>query len=406
MQGHEPALHWIKDQKPNLINTLIDWSNINSGSFHPQGIERQAQAIQTLFSNLGAQLQTFALEPLRTLSDQAQLNEFPVGPLLKYSKRPHAPKQILLTGHMDTVFPEDSAFQSARLEGDKLFGPGVVDMKGGILVMYAALMALEQSPFADQIGWEIIFNPDEEIGSIGSAPYLREAAQGKDFGLIFEPAMDEHGCVVDKRKGSGKIAVAVTGVAAHAGRDFHSGINAITAMSDFILQVDQLNGQREGFTLNVGKLVGGIAENVVPEHAVARLDIRYEDVNDRQWLMNEMDKILERWKKNHKASIQIEPVFTRDPKNLNPKYQELLAQVILTGKALNQSIATKHSGGVCDGNILASAGLVNVDTLGVLGGGLHSESEFMLTDSLVTRAQLTALLLMRYAAGEWSFSHA
>ncbi len=406
MQGHEPALQWIKDQKPNLIETLIRWSNINSGSFHVEGIKAQAEAIKALFSHLGADLQTFSLEPLSTLSDQAQLNHFPIGPLLKYTKRPNAPKQILLTGHMDTVFPEDSPFQTARLEGDKLFGPGVVDMKGGILVMYAALMALEQSPFADQIGWEIIFNPDEEIGSLGSAPYLREAAQGKDFGLIFEPAMDEHGCVVDKRKGSGKIAVAVTGVAAHAGRDFHKGVNAITGLADFILQMDKLNGQREGFTLNVGKFIGGIAENVVPEHAVARLDIRYEDVNDRAWLMAHLEEALSLWKSTHKASIQVEPIFTRDPKNLNPKTQELLDQIIITGQALNQTITTKPSGGVCDGNILASAGLVNVDTLGVLGGGLHSESEFMLTESLVTRAQLTALLLMRYAAGLWSFTHA
>jgi glutamate carboxypeptidase len=403
---YKAALEWIKDQKPNLLKTLMEWSSINSGSFHVAGIERQAEAIKTLFSTLGAELQTFKLDPLRTLSDQAEILNFPVGPLLRYTKRPKARKQILLTGHMDTVFPEDSAFQTPRLEGDKLIGPGVVDMKGGILVMFAALSALEQSPYAEEIGWEIIFNPDEEIGSLGSASHLRDAAKGKDFGLIFEPAMDEHGCVVDKRKGSGKIAVAVTGIAAHAGRDFHKGINAITGLSDFLLRMDQLNGQREGFTLNVGKVIGGIAENVVPEHAVARLDVRYEDVNDRVWLMQKIDEALAEWKKLHKASIQIEPVFTRDPKNIDLRYQELLDQVILTGKALNQSIATKHSGGVCDGNILASAGLVNVDTLGVCGGGLHSEQEYMFPESLVTRAQLTALLILRYAAGEWSFQHA
>jgi glutamate carboxypeptidase len=406
MQGNFSALDWIKNQKSDLVKTLIQWSNINSGSFHVPGIERQAEAIKTLFNHLNAELKTYTLEPMRTLSDDAQILNFPVGPLLHYRKRPHAKKQILLTGHMDTVFPPECAFQTARLEGDKIFGPGVVDMKGGILVMYAALMALEQSPYADQIGWEIIFNPDEEIGSLGSAPYLKQAAQGKDFGLIFEPAMDEHGCVVDKRKGSGKIAVAVTGVAAHAGRDFHKGVNAITALSDFLLTMDKLNGQREGFTLNVGKVVGGIAENVVPEHAVARLDVRYEEIGARDWLMSYLNETVADWKKRHKATIQIEPVFTRDPKNMDKKYQQLLDQVILTGQALNQTIHTKPSGGVCDGNILASAGLVNVDTLGVLGGGLHSEQEFMLTDSLVSRAQLTALLIMRYAAGEWSFDHA
>lgn len=406
MQGHESSLQWIKDQKSDLVKTLIDWSNINSGSFHVEGVHRQARAIQALFSNLEAELQIFELEALRTLSDQGQIINFPIGPLLRYTKRPNASKQILFTGHMDTVFPPDSSFQTARLEGDKLFGPGVVDMKGGILVMYAALMALEKSSFAQDIGWEIIFNPDEEIGSLGSAPYLREAAKNKDFGLIFEPAMDEHGCVVDKRKGSGKIAVAVKGVAAHAGRDFHKGVNAIAALADFLVQVDKLNGQREGFTLNIGQVIGGIAENVVPENAVARLDIRYEEVGAREWLMKELEHILSAWKTRHKASIQIEPVFTRDPKNLNPRYEELLNQVILTGQALNQTIHTKPSGGVCDGNILASAGLVNVDTLGVLGGGLHSEQEWMFTESLVTRAQLTALLIMRYAAGEWSFINA
>jgi glutamate carboxypeptidase len=406
MQGHKSSLQWIENQKSNLIETLISWSDMNSGSFHVEGVRRQAKAVEALFNNLKAEFNTFELEPLRTLSDQGEIINFPIGPLLRYTKRPNAPKQILFTGHLDTVFPPDSSFQKARLEGDKLFGPGVVDMKGGILVMYAALMALEQSEFADQIGWEIIFNPDEEIGSLGSAPHLRDAAKGKDFGLIFEPAMDEHGCVVDKRKGSGKIAVAVKGVAAHAGRDFHKGVNAIAGLADFLLQVDNLNGQREGFTLNIGQVIGGIAENVVPENAVARLDIRYEEVGAREWLMKELDLIVAEWKKRHKATIQIEPVFTRDPKNLNPRYEELLNQVIITGQALNQTIHTKPSGGVCDGNILASAGLVNVDTLGVLGGGLHSDKEWMLTDSLVTRAQLTALLIIRYAAGEWSFVNA
>lgn len=405
MQTHEHALQWIESQKPDLIQTLLDWSNINSGSFHVAGIKRQAEAVQALFKNLDAELEIFELESLRTLSDEADILNFPMGPLLRYTKRPDAKKQILLTGHLDTVFPDDSPFQFARIEGGTMYGPGVVDMKGGILVMYAALMALEQSPHAKDIGWQIIFNPDEEIGSLGSAPFLREAAAGKDFGLIFEPAMDEQGTVVDKRKGSGKIAVGVKGVSAHAGRDFHKGVNAITALADFILRMDRLNGQREGFTLNVGKIVGGIAENAVPDSAVARLDIRYEEIEAREWLMAHIEKETEDWKKQHKATIQIEPVFTRDPKNINPRQQELLDQVVQTGARLNQSLQTKHSGGVCDGNILASAGLVNVDTLGVIGGGLHSEKEYMFTDSLVTRAQLTALLIIRYAANEWSFTH-
>lgn len=401
MMDHKQPLQWIANAQSKLIETLIEWSNINSGSYHAAGVAEQAQHLKALYAGLADSVETHAMAPHETVNGRGELDSSPVGPLLHMKKRPHAPKQILLCGHLDTVFTPEEQF-AARRDGNILHGPGVADMKGGLLVMYAALRALEESPLCENLGWEVVLNPDEEIGSYSSIEFLKKAAKDKDFGLIFEPALDDFGNCAGDRKGSGKITLVMRGVSAHAGRDFHKGANAIIAMSALLHEIHALNGQKEGLTINVGEIRGGTAINIVPDLAVARLDVRYEQPEHAIWLKAEIHKKLAVFQSHDKHSVEYYEHFERVPKPLVAGNQKLMEQIISLGKRLNQNFTHHPTGGVCDGNILWDAGLPNVDSLGVYGGHLHSHREYMLVDSLQARAELTALILLTYAAGEWS----
>src|SRR5438045_4705341 len=184
-----------------------------------------------------------------------------------------APVQLLLTGHMDTVFAADHAFQETRwLEDAVLNGPGVADMKGGIAVMLAALKAVERSPRADRIGYEVVINSDEEVGSPASAALLAQAARGKRAALTYEPAALPDGTLAGARPGSGNFTLIVRGRSAHAGRNPEDGRNALVAAADLALRLDQL--KRDGLTVNPARIEGGSPGNVVPDLAILRVNLR------------------------------------------------------------------------------------------------------------------------------------
>lgn len=402
MKDYEAPLKWLNSQKTNLVEALIDCSNINSGTLNLAGLAKQQQRLTTLFEPLDAKVEVVTPAPLEMLDNHGRVKSVEVGAILRFTKRPEATKQVLLCGHMDTVFASNSPFQKAEQMGEKIMGPGVADMKGGLMVILGALGALERYEDADKLGWEVIINADEETGSLGSAPYISKAAQGKDFGLVFEAALDEQGTLAGARKGSGKISLAVIGRSAHAGREFEKGANANIKLAEIILALHALNGKREGLTINIGKIEGGDAENMVSGHAVARIDVRYEKLEDKAWLESALQKLLTPFKQDTNYQVIEKLYFTREPKELSGKTQKLFDEVIATAKQCGQDLKYQPTGGVCDGNILAAAGLPNVDTLGVLGRHTHTMDEYMLVDSLAERAKLTAMLLMRYASGEWS----
>jgi glutamate carboxypeptidase len=336
------------------------------------------------------------------MDGMGNMKRMDLGPMLRFWKRPHAPIQVLLVGHMDTVFELDSPFQKAIRQSDnKIIGPGVSDMKGGICVMLEALKLFEKLPNASQLGWEVLINPDEEIGSIGSAPLLAERAKAHQVGLVFEPAMDEQGNLAGERKGSGKFTFVVHGHSAHAGRDFHQGRNAITLLSQIITKIDDLNGKRPGVTFNIGYVTGGGPVNVVPALAISHLNVRIQHAEDEVWVRHELESIMAKASQKEGFKIELKGQFTRKPKFLIGKTKALYDLVADVGKSLGQNISWKPSGGSSDGNNLSEAGLPNVDTLGVCGGKIHSEEEYLLVDSLVTRAQLTTAILHRLSEGKF-----
>lgn len=399
--NYQPHLDWISTQHPTMVETVQQWSRINSGSLHVAGVRRMREALQEAFSVLGGEMEVLPVAPLQSVNAQGALEETPLAEALRIRKRPDAPVKVFLGGHMDTVFPEDSPFQEPRwLDDNTLNGPGVADLKGGLVVMLTALQALERSPFAEKIGWEILFNPDEEIGSQSSAPLLEESAKRNHVGLIYEPALAD-GTLAGARKGSGNFAYVVKGRAAHAGREFDKGRNAIALLAELIQQLYALNGEREGVTLNPGKIEGGGPTNIVPDTAILRFNVRMPRPEDQQWLEEQFTRIETGFADREGFRITRHGAFTRPPKPLSEQNSRLFELLKDCGAKLGHNIAWQATGGCCDGNNMAAAGLPNIDTLGVRGGRIHSHEEFLLADSLVERAQLSALLLMRLADGEF-----
>lgn len=392
-----PWLDWIDTQQDDMLQKMIALSSINSGSLNIEGVNQVRETLAEYCLPLGGEAEVVPVAPYQSVSTNGEVKSIPLADALRIKKRPEAPLQVFFCGHMDTVFPINSDFQQVTwLDDNRLNGPGVADLKGGLMVMIKAIEALERSPWADQIGWEILFNPDEEIGSPGSAPLIAEAATRVDLGLIYEPCMPD-GTLAGARKGSGNFSIVVHGKAAHAGREHHLGRNAIRAMCDFISALDSLNGQREGVTINPGFIQGGGPVNVVPDLCVSRFNIRLEKSEDEAWCLSQINQLIQELNERDGIQVELHGGFGRKPKVLTPANLKLFELAQSCGQQLGLPIQWKATGGCCDGNNLAAAGIPNIDTLGVQGGNIHSSDEYMLVSSLTERARLSALLLMRLA---------
>lgn len=396
-----PHLAYIDSQSQHMAHLVYQWSGINSGSYNTDGLARMLQALEDNFLWLHADsIERIDLAPLKAIDSHGQEIAIPLGQALRIRKRPNAKKQVFLGGHMDTVFGRDHPFQSPNFTDENtLHGPGVADLKGGLVVMLKALEAFEKSPWANQLGWEIVINPDEEIGSQGSDFLFKQAATRCQLGMIYEPALPD-GTLAGARKGSGNFTFVVRGKAAHAGRDFDKGVNAIVVSAELIAALNALNGKRPDVTINIGKIEGGGPLNMVPDLAIVRLNVRIRERNDEQWIMDQFDSICGLFRSRNDISVHLHGNFTRTPKPMAPANQQLFEQVQTTGKMLGLEVQWKATGGCCDGNNLWSYGVPNIDTLGVRGGLIHTDAEWMAVDSLAERAKLSALHLMRMASGE------
>jgi glutamate carboxypeptidase len=391
------VLDWVAAQGPAMIALTEQWSAINSGSYNIAGLGTMRAALAEAFAPLGGVAEIIPLPPISQLNAKGEPVAVPMAEALSIRKHPHAARQILLVGHMDTVYGIDHPFQKTiKLSENMLNGPGVADLKGGLAVMLYALMALERSPWAGHIGWQVLLNPDEEIGSIASDPLLKQAAAGKMLGLVYEPALAD-GTLAGARKGSGNFTLVVRGRAAHAGRNPEDGRNAIVALADITQRVFALNGKREGLTLNPANIAGGGALNVVPDLAILRFNIRTREVADEAWVLGELQAIVDEWSHKEGYQADLHGHFTRKPKPMSPKVQAVFDLVQQCGAQLGLTLGIKPSGGCCDGNNLWHHGLPNVDTLGVRGANIHSDQEVVYLDSFVERAQLSALILMTLA---------
>lgn len=389
------SMNFLAQNQQQMLDLCIELAEINSGSFNTHGLELIANILRKEMSALDCEQSTMPVAPHQIINQNGEAVEFPLGDVLRFWKRPNAPLQILILGHMDTVYsPEHKLQRTTRVGGDLLLGPGVSDMKSGLVVLLWALKAFEQLPQAANVGWEVLINADEEIGSPGSAEIIAYRAKQHTVGFVFEPAMDETGTLAGQRKGSGTFTLVMRGRAAHAGRNFAEGRNAICKMTEVICKINALNGQRDGVTINIGFVHGGEAVNVVPDCCVCRLNVRVPHVTDAEWVQNHLNEIVQSFAYMPDYKLELHGAFHRQPKKLDPATEKLYKLVQTVGSNIGQKITWQPSGGCSDGNNLAAEGLPNVDTLGVRGGKIHSEQEFMLIPSLVERAQLFTNILV------------
>lgn len=397
----EKYLKWVSSEKERMIAGLTAWANINSGTGNLKGLATMLATLKEAFQKLGPKIQEIELQPYACFDDKGTLIQQALGKALYLTKREEAPIQVFLGGHMDTVFPANSPFQTAeRIDADILKGPGVTDMKGGLMILLKALEVLEMSPFAKNIGWHVVINSDEEIGSPGSAPLLSKVAKKCRLGMIFEPCMAS-GALVNARKGSLNFTVLAKGKSAHAGRDFHLGKNAISALSHFILQAEQMTDLVRGITVNVGKITGGGALNIVPDLAVCGINVRVEHPQDLAKVKEQFQTIADRLNAEKGFSLLLHINSERPPKPFEEKHQALFHAFAGCAADLGRELMFQSSGGVTDGNLLFAAGLPTIDSLGALGGEIHTFDEFILLDSLVTKTELAALFLLKLAKGDF-----
>lgn len=302
--------------------------------------------------------------------------------------------RLLLMGHLDTVYPDGTAAtRPMRFEGPKIVGPGVCDMKGGLLVGMHALRALQTVGFRGFEEIAFFFNSDEELGSPGSRPIYEPIARGRDAALVLESAR-ANGDIVSARKGSGEFTLRVTGKAAHAGVEPEKGANAVVELAHQIISLYGLNGIAPGVTVNPDVIRGGTVSNVVPSEAQVLVDVRATDPAGAEAVAQALRDLPTR-ATIPGTHIEIRGEFSYPPMARTPAVKLLAELARDSARELRFDIEDVATGGASDANVLASLGLPVLDGLGPIGGLDHSPDEYIESESFAPRASMVAGLIQR-----------
>lgn len=387
---------WVEQQQEEMLALLEQITNINSGSLHKAGID----AMSAIFAEELSRLQ-FQLEPLPggLVPIPHCAGSDPGLDLADHllARRSGDGKRVLLMGHLDTVFPPESAFQSFSRDGNRLFGPGVYDMKGGLVVMLYALKALQQFQLLDGHTVTVLLNSDEEVGSLSSRPYLEQQAREHDYGLVFEGSVNNN--QIRQRKGLGQAKLVVNGRAAHAGSSHQDGRSAIRELAYKVIQLENMTDYESGVTVNVGMMSGGEARNMVAPCAEAYVDLRYPEPQQGEAAGERFREIAATLyafpEDSGEVSADLWVDLHRPPKIPTPASDRLLQRTLDIAVLLGEQIGVSDSGGGTDGSLTQAAGLPTLDSLGLIGTGAHSEREEAELDSLVQSARRAAILLHR-----------
>jgi glutamate carboxypeptidase len=376
-----------------MLAQVEAWAAVNSGSRNLPGLKTMAGLLADAYSALPGELALVAPDPVEIVDPDGSVRPVEHGAHLLLTVRPNAPVQLLFTGHYDTVFGADHPFQSLRwLDDGRLNGPGTADMKGGLALMLAALKAVETTPDAARIGYQVMIDSDEEVGSPSSAALIARCAQGKAAAFTYEPALPD-GTLAGARAGSGNFSIVITGRSAHAGRNPEEGRNALLAAADLALRLEKAIGPR--LSVNPARIDGGGPNNVVPDHAVLRVNFRPHSPEDETRARSHLDSTVALVAAQREVQIHVHGGFGRPPKPLDPAAERLFRLVKDCGADLGLEVAWRATGGVCDGNNIAAQGVPVVDTMGARGGAIHSEDEFLIPESLPERAMLSTLAILR-----------
>jgi glutamate carboxypeptidase len=397
LSASERALTEAIDQGAMLAVTEA-WSAINTGTGNLDGLARQAGELANAFAGLPGEVELRDAASVTAVDANGHEVEQANGQHLLLRVRPEAEWRFLLTGHMDTVYPPTHPFQTASWpDADTLNAPGAADMKGGLVVILHALLAFERSEAAGSVGYDVMINSDEEIGSLSSAALIAELARGKAAALTYEPSALPDGTLAHARGGSGNYSLVVQGRSAHAGRNPQEGRNAVVAAAALALELKAL--ESADLTVNPARIDGGSANNVVPDHAILRFNIRPKATAAAEAFEHNLAALIRTVEADQRVTIAPHGGITRPPKPVDARAQKLFDLVADTSAALGRPLGWQASGGVCDGNNIAACGVPVVDTMGVRGGAIHSPQEYLIVSSLAERAALSAVLLHRLAMG-------
>ncbi len=396
---------WLAEHQAQMANELESLCNLNSGSDSLIGLSQVANWLIKYFEPISSTVERIELPTYEVLDDQAVIRSQATEPALRWNVPGTGfgkKKKLLLTIHFDTVYGPENPFQICeRFEvmgpaGQpelRMRGPGVIDAKGGIVIMRWAVLAAKKFLDLSQIDLSIVLTPDEEIGSPASIDLWQRIAPEFDFAMLYEPCLAD-GSLVSTRKGTGTLIVVVRGKAAHSGRNFHEGRNAVTHACQVALAMDALNGERTNVTVNVGRIRGGEAVNVVPDLAVLRVNVRVSNREDQMWIEFQVQQIIQRFNNPESGyRVEISGGIKSPPKNIDATAKMWMEQVERAGSQIGESISWKQSGGASDGNKLAALGLSNIDTFGPEGDLLHSDQEWIRLSSLPRKAALTAAVI-------------
>ena len=393
----------LVSQREAMTGGLAAHVAIPTGKNYSEGLDAYRALIVERLERLGAvvELRSGRKRPgwLRTPSeDRTRVDEdIPPVVVARHADTVSSPR-VLFAAHLDTVHDPFGSFRSMEVQPDGVTatGPGVVDMKGGVLVMLAALEALHAQGV--KLNWTVLLNSDEETGTFMSEHVLREEAAEHDVGLVVEPALAD-GSLAVERMGSGQFMIEVFGQSAHVGREFEKGVSAVTELARILTQLAAMAEPAKGMIVNVGPIEGGGVTNAVPAYAACWGNVRYHDAAAGAALGERIDALAT--EPDAMPRVLVHRHWNRPAKPRTPAVEQLANLARSAAEDLGQTLPFASTGGVCDGNILQDAGLPVIDTLGVRGGNLHRPDEFIELNSLVERAQLLALVILRAQEVDW-----
>lgn len=373
-------LKYLEQQRCSIEQAIQAVVNQESPTSSKQCCDRTAEWIQDLFVK---NLDCTASIMEQTTTGNSVLVEWG-----------HGPKQILIVGHFDTVHPlgtlKDYPF---HVQDGKIYGPGIYDMKCGIIQALFALKSLEEhTQVKSAIKVKCYFNSDEEIGSPESRFAMLDLGRESQFAFVMEPSFGAQGALKTARRGVGAFKITAHGRAAHAGNCPEEGISAIEEVCHQVLTMQALNDPEKGIHVNCGLINGGTARNTIPEFAQAAFDVRVDTAEAAERFKREFHNLLP---VNPKVQVSCEGDFTRPPMERNRKQQELfLTAQKLMWDCCGESLTQASVGGASDGNILSAVTTV-LDGMGAVGGHAHSPHEFVFERHIIPRTALLAALLER-----------
>ncbi|MCV9885921.1 M20 family metallopeptidase [Metabacillus halosaccharovorans] len=371
---------FLQQHSEKMLNFIEKLVNIDSGSYNKKGVDQIGEILRNCYENLGFHVKVI---PQKEYGNHLVIEH-------KESIYP----SIVILAHMDTVFPKGTVLERAfRIEGQRAYGPGVIDMKSSHAAVLFAIKALINERDEAYKHIKIILNSEEEIGSPTSKSLIEKEAKNTKYALVMEPARKD-GSLVSARRGKGNYTLIVEGKAAHSGIEPEKGRSAIEELAHKIIQLHELSDHENGISVNVGLIEGGSSANTVSDHAEAQIDVRMKEIDQVELIEGKLEEICSTTEVAG-TKIVLEGEMNRPPMEKNKKTRALLRLIQAVGDEIGIEIEDTATGGGSDASFTSSLGIATIDGLGPIGGNAHSDKEYLEIPSLVERTYLLATIIKR-----------